>query len=178
MVPSPTLFLASLPSPMMLTLPGLPSRPSWLHPPQGCAGKCSTTISLRGKTWFIGFADCWGGNSHAIADFKLPIWSLKAELGRNVGNWLLQATLNGFSLFLTPPVCSNSISSRMSSLITAYCLLSWNPVHFSSLHFGSKPTWTFLFLHLFLPQAQYHEDRDHIFFFLWVFGAPSTVPGT
>ena len=43
---------------------------------------------MREKAWFVELADFWGMNTQTIADFRLPIRSLSAELGRNVCNWL------------------------------------------------------------------------------------------
>ena len=73
---------------MMCTFPEMCILPSWVCSTQGVVGKDLTTVSPGGRVWFVELADFRGVNTQTIADFRLPIGSLSAELGRNMCNWL------------------------------------------------------------------------------------------
>ena len=145
---------------MMCTFPEMCILPSWVCSTQGVVGKDLTTVSPGGRVWFVELADFRGVNTQTIADFRLPIGSLSAELGRNMCNWLCK------------PVWAASAHPwlHLSAWIAALrgSLLWLQPAGHThdTLHFCHCPFvhWhTFPFLHLFLPQTHLHGDRDHRF---------------
>lgn len=144
---------------------------SWnVHPsiltmfyPGGCWERFNHRLSRRKKAWFVELADFWGVNAQTIADFRLPIGLLSAELGRNMCNWLCKpiTRVSGLGPPLAPPLCLNSNSSRKPSLIAACWSHWWHTAflcHCPFVHWHAFP-----FLHLFLPQTRLHGDRDHRF---------------